>query len=458
VSLVVAAASGFTSIYLTRELAVGNETQAEIGSARVSSMALYAYGLQMCQATRNILLDPQNRTAFSNYDSAVQEFESTLQALEQRTERLFPESNERRILTSVSQDFKAHGVVQQRIHELARHGEFDQGKNALNSDDTPLWRKYKKSILDFAKWLDEKSNQMSTRIRRASYWAQFLAWASALLLMAASLAAFSAAGWVSRTLKNLGKSLLAGAAQITGASKQVSASSESLAQNASEQAASLEQTSAAGEEINAVSRRNAERSQSANELVEHSDALFKETNQILDQTVAVMGEINSSSDKISKIIKVIEEIAFQTNILALNAAIEAARAGEAGAGFSVVADEVRSLAQRCAEAARDTTTLLEESIAKSRDGKVKVDQVAESIRRVSVESTKIKTLVEEVRQGSLEQARGIEQVAGALTTMEQTTQRTAASAEEGASAAEELSSQAETLSEAVERLTALIGG
>ena len=166
---------------------------------------------------------------------------------------------------------------------------------------------------------------------------------------------------------------------------------------------------------------------------------------------------SSDLGKISKIIKVIDEIAFQTNILALNAAVEAARAGEAGMGFAVVADEVRNLAQRCAQAARDTSTLIAESINRSNDGKTKVDEVAEAVRTITEESTKVKTLVDEVSLGSEEQTRGIEQVAKAIGQMEQVTQRSAASAEEGAAAAEELNAQSATMRELVSNLAALAG-
>ena len=171
-----------------------------------------------------------------------------------------------------------------------------------------------------------------------------------------------------------------------------------------------------------------------------------------------MSEINSSSEKISKIIKVIDEIAFQTNILALNAAVEAARAGEAGMGFAVVADEVRNLAQRCAQAAKDTARLIEESMAKSQDGMAKLDQVAAAIRSITESAAKVKTLVDEVNLGSQEQARGIEQIAKAIAQMEQVTQKNAANAEESASASEELSGQAETMKAVVGELQALVGG
>ncbi len=260
----------------------------------------------------------------------------------------------------------------------------------------------------------------------------------------------------SRSLLKTVTELRDGVEQMAGAAGQISSSSQSLAQGTSEQAASLEETSASSEEINSMARRNSENSRSATDLVTQSQQKFAETNRSLDQMVVAMSEINTQSDKISKIIKVIDEIAFQTNILALNAAVEAARAGEAGMGFAVVADEVRNLAQRCAQAAKDTAALIEESIAKSNDGKVKVDQVASAIRVITEESSKVKTLVDEVNLGSQEQTRGIEQVAKAIAQMEQVTQKTAASAEESASAAEELSAQSKTLRGTLNRLAAMV--
>jgi methyl-accepting chemotaxis protein/methyl-accepting chemotaxis protein-1 (serine sensor receptor) len=260
------------------------------------------------------------------------------------------------------------------------------------------------------------------------------------------------------TLRNIVSDLKQGGEQVASASGQVSASSQSLAQGASEQAASLEETSASSEEINSMAQKNTENSRQAADLVTQSQQKFGEANQMLQQMVVAMGEINASSDKIGKIIKVIDEIAFQTNILALNAAVEAARAGEAGMGFAVVADEVRNLAQRCAQAAKDTAALIEESITKSNDGKTKVDRVAESIHTITEQSASIKTLVDEVRLGSEEQARGIEQVAKAVNQMEEVTQKTAANAEESASAGEELNAQAEALEAIVNRLTVMVGG
>jgi methyl-accepting chemotaxis protein len=251
-------------------------------------------------------------------------------------------------------------------------------------------------------------------------------------------------------------SLSDGAAQIAAAASQVSSSSQSLAQGATEAAAAIEETSASTEEINSMARRSTDSSRATAALVSDSQQRVELANQNLEDMVVAMNDLTESSGKISKIIRVIDEIAFQTNILALNAAVEAARAGEAGMGFAVVAEEVRNLAQRSAQAAKDTASLIEESISKTSSSKDKVDQVAVTMRAITEESGRIKVLIDGVSQGSEEQSRGIEQIGRAITQIEKTTQNAAANSEESAAAAEELSAQSETLREIIAQLRRMV--
>lgn len=171
-----------------------------------------------------------------------------------------------------------------------------------------------------------------------------------------------------------------------------------------------------------------------------------------------MHDIDAGSDKIIRIIKVIDEIAFQTNILALNAAVEAARAGEAGMGFAVVADEVRNLAQRCSTAAKETAVLIDESVSNSKMGGTMIERVAGAVGGITTRTARIKALVDEVHMGSQEQAKGIVQVSKAIEQMQQVTQRTATTAEESAFASEEISAQAESMRSLVRRLENLVHG
>lgn len=246
--------------------------------------------------------------------------------------------------------------------------------------------------------------------------------------------------------------------QIASAANQISASSQSLASGSSQQAANIEETSSASSEVNSMAQRTTASSKETADIVTRSQKNVLNTKQSLDEMVVAMEGINSSSQKISKIIKVIDEIAFQTNILALNAAVEAARAGEAGMGFAVVADEVRNLAQRCAQAAKDTADLIDDSIQKSAGGKIKVDQVAVAIRAITSESATIKILIDEISLGSIEQSRGMDQITQAITQMETVTQTTAANAEESAAAAQQLKAQAQTLKGVVDSLKIMVSG
>jgi methyl-accepting chemotaxis protein len=279
-----------------------------------------------------------------------------------------------------------------------------------------------------------------------------------LAAIGAALAAFFAVHQGNKSLRRYAAEITESASQVSSAAGQVTAASQALAQGSSEQAATLEETSASAEEINSMTQKNAANARSTAGETESADQLLKETTQRLDQMIGSMNEINASSEKISRIIRVIDEIAFQTNILALNAAVEAARAGEAGMGFAVVADEVRNLAQRSAQAAKDTSSLIEESIVRSQDGKVRLDEVASCVRKVVDNASRIKILAGEVHLGSQEQAKGIEQIAKAVAQMQRVTQATAASAEESASAGEEMNAQATGLNNSARLLNELIGG
>ncbi len=247
------------------------------------------------------------------------------------------------------------------------------------------------------------------------------------------------------------------AENVSNAASQVSGASQSLAQGASQQAASLQETSASTEEITSITRKNADRALQVAGLMQESERNAGEVNQTLDRMIEKMKEIDASSNKIARIIKVIDEIAFQTNILALNAAVEAARAGEAGLGFAVVADEVRNLAQRCAQAAKDTAALIEESIETSSDGNQRLDRMAGAVRAMTESSTRVKGLVDEVNLGSQEQARGMEQISRAIVQMEQVTQKTAAGAQQSASAGTELTGNATNLRTLVQEMREMVG-
>ncbi len=253
------------------------------------------------------------------------------------------------------------------------------------------------------------------------------------------------------------KSMSVESTAILDGAREMAASGQSVSQAASEQAATLQQTSSSLTQITSLTRKNASAMQTAAGLVGETTRMVDDANRSLEAMVGSMKDIHASSEKVSKIIRVIDEIAFQTNILALNAAVEAARAGEAGMGFAVVADEVRNLAQRSAQAARDTTVLIEESIAKSNAGGAKLDEVAESVRKITDQAGQVKTLVDEVDSASQEQARGIEQIAAATQQLEKVTQHNASSAERAASVSDQLQSHVRDLVRSIGGLGALAG-
>jgi len=249
-----------------------------------------------------------------------------------------------------------------------------------------------------------------------------------------------------------------GSEQVSAAASQVASASQDLADGTSHQASSLEETSASLEEMSSMTKKNAQNAGQAKAMMADAARIVEKVGSHMENMAGAIAEVTKSSEETGKIIKTIDEIAFQTNLLALNAAVEAARAGESGAGFAVVADEVRNLAMRAAEAAKNTSSLIESTIAAVRNGNELTKLTQEAFRENKEIAAKIGQLVDEIAVASEEQAQGIGQLNTAIAEMDKVTQQTAESSEESASASEELNAQAMQMKGYVADLIGVVEG
>jgi methyl-accepting chemotaxis protein/methyl-accepting chemotaxis protein-1 (serine sensor receptor) len=367
---------------------------------------------------------------------------------------------ERKSVDAVDAGAAQYVEMSRQYLTLAGGNKFEDAHAVLRDQMLPLVEETDKAAAELAEKerteLSAANRQARTDLARGrrAEWAVYA-------VLALNLAVAGTMFWVVRqigsTLREVATGIGTGAEEASSSASQVAAASQSLADGSCQQAASLEETSASSEEIRSMSRTNEDNMRRAAELMAQSQERFTQARQTLSEMVGAMDDINAQSNKIGKIIQVIDGIAFQTNLLALNASVEAARAGESGMGFAVVADEVRNLAQRSAQAARDTAVLIDESVQKSNYGKTKVDQVSAAMAEITARMEQVKVLIDEADLGNREQAKGIAQIGNAITQMEQVTQSSAASAEQSAAAAKQLDAQSESLKEIVAQLTSMVG-
>jgi methyl-accepting chemotaxis protein len=276
------------------------------------------------------------------------------------------------------------------------------------------------------------------------------------LLIVSSLSVFLIFS-IDRPIHEVIEGLGEGVGQVSSASSQISQASQHVAHGTSEQASGIEEVSSALEEIASITKQNSDNAQQVKGVMNEARQIIEKVQYHMSQMGQAIAEITTLSDETGKIVKTIDEIAFQTNLLALNAAVEAARAGEAGAGFSVVANEVRNLAMKASEAARNTGHLIENTMKAVKRGNELTQSTQDAFKENIDIAGKHTRLIDEIAVCSREQAQGIEQVATTVVQMNQVTQANAANAEESASASEELNAQVEQLKSMIQELIAIVG-
>ena len=394
-------------------------------------------------------------------NKAIMESRQKIKGYFEEFEPLIRTEEGKKLLEALKQSRLDYIQKSDRLLELTNAGKAQEAYAYNNSMTLPSFNHYQEALEELvvqvgnlAEKKGEEASEEATTIKNEDKWISIV---SVIMGVVGGVVALGVLKQSVKKLSDISQSIEEGSSQTASASGQVSSSSQSLAQGASEQAASLEETGASMEEMTSMTKRNSEGARTVKELA--SQATSAGDKGVLEMSLlkSAMTEVQTSGNEISKIIKTIDEIAFQTNILALNAAVEAARAGEAGAGFSVVAEEVRNLAQRSAIASRETSEKIEGAIQKAKHGSELTERVSKSLEEIVDRSKKVYTLVEEIVSASDEQSRGITQINIAIGQMDKVTQSSAATAEETAAASEELHSQAITLKSLVEELNQVIG-
>lgn len=333
---------------------------------------------------------------------------------------------------------------------------------AMRSKAMELGRARDALMREFSAFSDFMKMRIQSDLGRMTEYARFqqalnVSILSIILLIALAAVSLTLQRWVHKPIRSAITDLTDGTQQVVTILRGVAKGSTLVAEASGEQAASLEETSAALLAISAQARSNADNANKANGLAQKTDTLVQDGVERTRVMSSAIGAISTSAAEMAKIIRTIDEIAFQTNLLALNAAVEAARAGEAGKGFAVVAEEVRNLARRSAEAAQNTSRLIEDAQHKTAQGVAATEKVEQNLLSIRHATKEVAQLVKDIDASSREQTRGIDQVSTAVSDMNKTVQQNAATAQEAASASQELAQQASALDAVVVRLASIVG-
>jgi len=421
-----------------------------------SKVANNVLGMRRFEKDMILNFDSQEKYAayYKQWQGEREKFKTNLSELD----KIAVEKEEKDFISKMKTEIEPYSASIGKIYSSLQEGKITSPKdgNAMVAKD-PI-RTLEKASNDLAEVGKKRTDTTEAEILSTGKSISFTLLITALFIVVAGIGmSFIITRSITRPLNSVTQGLMEASNQVATASAQVSSASQSLAEGASEQASSLEETSSSLEEMSAMTKQNADNANQAKAMMLEARQLGEATNRHMSEMTHAIMEITKSSEETGKIVKTIDEIAFQTNLLALNAAVEAARAGEAGAGFAVVADEVRNLAMRAAEAAKTTSSLIENTIKTVRTGNDLTMSTQEKFKANTEITGKIGNLVDEIAAASAEQAQGIVQINKAIFDMDKVTQSNAATAEESASASEEMNAQAMSMKDYVKNLGAIIG-
>ena len=451
----------FNGTSLDKITKVSHSTRNPDITRNLSAYASFLLSKERAGIERAVLANVFARDSFLGIEAQYQTVVN-LVAAQQSFEKIFSSLTDSELMKSYEAFEKSNEVkVANRFRDVALKGV----RETSLGEDSVAWFSAQTAKINKLKDLEEKiigyiTELSSSNAQAAMTQLSIALGVAALLAGLTLLAGFVMIRNLSKTVETIANTslqVMSVSEQLTSAANQVATASQGQASGASQQAAALEETSSTLEEISSMTRQNADNANQAENLSRSARDNTEQGSEAMTRMVSAIQDIKGASDETAKIIKTIDEIAFQTNLLALNAAVEAARAGEAGSGFAVVAEEVRNLAQRSAEAARNTSTLIEGSQQKAEAGVSVADEVAKIISTNREMIAQVSELVMEVSSASNEQARGVDQITKAMSEMDGLTQNNAASSQETAAASQQVASQAASLESLVQDLLAIAG-